>query len=466
MNPEQIVRQATTKSSLQLWKLLLIGFMVLVLMLPAAWIMSLVRERNQRKDSVVAEIAGKRGGAQLVSGPFISVPYEVLEKSKDQYGKEISVSATRYLHLAPDSLRIDGKVQGEAHKRGIYEVSGYKSGLRLQAVFLAAGSPDPLYQNLPLRWNEALVSFDLSDQRGMRSLQADMNGQALLFNRSEGVLTVSGVPPAAKPQGIPERPKFAPEEVQDTAFQLAARAPESIQGKDLALDIQMHLTGTQRLSFTASALQEDVYLTGNWLAPSFIGDTLPEIRVVTDDGFDAAWRTNKLSSGVKKAWTSTEPLPQLSQLGVDFLITADSYQQTTRALKYSVMFLLLTFMTFWLAEIKTRQRIHPIQYLMVGCALLVFYLLLLSISEHLAFAWAYLIAAVAAILQISLFCLSILKSRKFAVQVGILLSFLYAFLYLLLQLQDSALLVGSVSLFVLLSAAMYIIRNINWYSQD
>lgn len=466
MNPEQIVRQATTKSSLQIWKLLLIGFLVLILMLPAAWIMSLVRERNQRKDSVVAEIAGKRGGAQLVSGPFISVPYEVLEKSRDQYGKEISVSATKYLHLAPDSLKINGNVQGETHQRGIYEVSGYKSGLRLRAVFLSAGSPDPIYQNLPLRWNEALVSFDLSDQRGMKDLQADLNGQALLFNRSEGVLTVSGVPTAEATKGIPERPKFAPEEVKDTAFQLAARVPESIQGKDLALELQMHLTGTQRLSFTASALQEDVYLTGDWLAPSFIGDALPEIRSVTDSGFDAAWRTNKLSSGVKKAWTSDEPLPQLSQLGVDFLITADSYQQTTRALKYSVMFLLLTFMTFWLAEIKTRQRIHPIQYLMVGCALLVFYLLLLSISEHLAFAWAYLIAAVAAILQISLFCFSILKSRKFAVQVGILLSFLYAFLYVLLQLQDSALLVGSVSLFVLLSVAMYIIRNINWYSQD
>ena len=157
---------------------------------------------------------------------------------------------------------------------------------------------------------------------------------------------------------------------------------------------------------------------------------------------------------------------QLSNLGVNFLIMVDSYQQTTRALKYAVLFLILTFMTFFFAEIMANQKIHPIQYLMVGCGLLVFYLLLLSISEHIAFGYAYLIAATGVILQISLYCCSILKTRKFALQVGALLSFLYIFLYILLRLQDNALLIGSISLFILLSLAMYIIRNVNWYRSE
>ncbi|MDD4805555.1 MAG: inner membrane CreD family protein, partial [Candidatus Cloacimonetes bacterium] len=130
------------------------------------------------------------------------------------------------------------------------------------------------------------------------------------------------------------------------------------------------------------------------------------------------------------------------------------------------LFLILTFMTFFFAEIMANQKIHPIQYLMVGCGLLVFYLLLLSISEHIAFGYAYLIAATGVILQISLYCFSILKTRKFALQVGALLSFLYIFLYILLRLQDNALLIGSISLFILLSLAMYIIRNVNWYRSE
>jgi len=228
----------------------------------------------------------------------------------------------------------------------------------------------------------------------------------------------------------------------------------------------MEISGTQQLNFASSALQEKVILEGDWLAPSFIGDMLPESRSIDSKGFKATWRTTNLNSGIKKLWSSDELMLQLSNLGVNFLIMVDSYQQTTRALKYSVLFLLLTFMTFFFAETMAKQKIHPIQYLMVGCGLLVFYLLLLSISEHISFAWSYLIAATGVILQISMYCYSILKTRSFALKVGALLVFLYVFLYVLLRLQDSALLIGSISLFVLLSVAMYIIRNVNWYSQD
>lgn len=466
MNIEIPVKPTNTKSNLQLWKLALILLLILLLMIPVAWISSIIRERFQRKESVINEIAGKWGGSQIVSGPFISVPYTVIVKSTTEENKPENIEVTKYIYIAPDSLKVTGKIHTVMHKRGIFKVTGYQADLDLNAVFPAYVLDNPALMELPLRWNDALVSFDLDDQRGMKEISGKLNGKAIVFNRSSNVLSVSSMPETIKLNQTFSGYKGDSQEMKSTDFKLEAKVPVDCRTESIGLSIHVNMTGTQQINFASSALKESVHLEGDWQSPSFIGDLLPESREVDDKGFQATWHTSNLNSGVKKTWTSDEPMLQLSNLGVNFLIMVDSYQQTTRALKYSVLFLLLTFMTFFFAEIMTKQRIHPIQYLMVGCGLLVFYLLLLSISEHLAFAWAYLIAALGVILQISLYCYSILRTRRFALQVGFLLSFLYIFLYVLLRLQDSALLIGSISLFVLLSLAMYIIRNVNWYNQE
>ncbi|MDD4310085.1 MAG: cell envelope integrity protein CreD [Candidatus Cloacimonetes bacterium] len=466
MNTEQIIKSAGNKSNVQIWKLLIIGFLILILMIPVAWISSIIRERYQRKESVVSEIAGKWGASQIVSGPFISIPYTALEKNPDPDSKLRLIELTKYIYLAPDSLQVLGKIKTVIHQRGIFKVTGYIADVDLNANFSAAIIDNPAYRDLPLRWDEALVSFDLDDQRGMKEISGTLNDQPLVFNRSEGVLSVSSLPETGDLKNTFSAYKGDAKEVKQTDFKLAAKVLSDIRSGNNSICIHMEISGTQQLNFASSALQEKVILEGDWLAPSFIGDMLPESRSIDSKGFKATWRTTNLNSGIKKLWSSDEPMLQLSNLGVNFLIMVDSYQQTTRALKYSVLFLLLTFMTFFFAETMAKQKIHPIQYLMVGCGLLVFYLLLLSISEHISFAWSYLIAATGVILQISMYCYSILKTRSFALKVGALLVFLYVFLYVLLRLQDSALLIGSISLFVLLSVAMYIIRNVNWYSQD
>ncbi|HNX38835.1 MAG TPA: cell envelope integrity protein CreD [Candidatus Cloacimonadota bacterium] len=462
MNPDNLARQANSKNNMQMIKLVIIGVIVLVLMIPAVWITFLIHERNERKQSVISEIAGKWGGAQVVSGPFISVPYGVPLKNVVPDGKNNSTEIIKYIHFAPDSLKIGGKIKAVTHKRGIFNVTGYQADLDLMASIPIAVIDDPAYKDLPLRWDEALVSFDLEDQRGLKELTGELNGKPLLFNRAENVLSINKLPEASNSK---ESKRYA-EETKQTDFKLSAAVPVDNSATGIKLRIKLNMTGTQQLDLTTSALKETVTLEGDWKSPSFVGDMLPESRTLDSKGFKATWQTNDLSSGIKKLWSSDEPMPQLSGMGVNFLIMVDSYQQTTRALKYSVLFLVLTFMTFFFAEVMTKQKIHPIQYLMVGCGLLIFYLLLLSISEHLAFGWAYLIAATGVVLQISLYCHSILKTRSFALKIGALLTFLYGFLYLLLRLQDSALLIGSISLFVLLSVAMYIIRNINWYSQE
>lgn len=466
MNPEQLLRNAGSKSSLQMWKLLLIGFIALLLMLPVVWISELVHERYQRQESVAKEIAGRWGGAQLVSGPFLCIPYRVAAELRGADGTTQSGELTKYLYIAPDSLRIGGKARTVTHKRGIFKVAGYQAELDLEAYFAAAEPEAPAYRNLPLRLDEARVCFDLSDQRGLKELGGSALGQPLEFSREQGVLAVSTQLDGGVGSG--ELRKRETEARTDTAidFKSMARVPVEIPGTPLRLKIRAAIAGTRALNFVSSGLRESVTLAGDWPAPSFSGELLPENRSLDGTGFRAAWRTSSLNSGVKKFWLSDEPALRLSNLGVNFLVTVDSYVQSIRAVKYAVMFLLLTFLALFLAEVATRQRIHPIHYLTVGCALVVFYLLLLSLSERLAFGWAYLIAATGVILQIGLYCYGILKNRIFALRVGALLAFLYAFLYLLLRLEDSALLVGSVGLFVLLTVAMQIFRRIDWYRED
>ena len=475
MNPETVINTVRPKNNPQIWKLFIIGFLIALLMIPTVWISFIVNERYQRKQSVVDEIAGKWGSSQIISGPVICIPYTVQTRGSAvvNEGKAIPmavaddkmITVTKYLYLAPDSLAVSGTVNTVMHKRGIFKVTGYKAKLNLRATLNKAILDNPLYLELPLDWNAAVLAFDVFDQRGLKEISGTVNNAPLIFNQAQGVLSVSSLPETNTLKNTISGFRGDTKEQKSIDFKLASPLKVDCRNQRLDMEIQLSITGTQQLSFASTALAEKVSLDGDWPSPSFVGDMLPESRTVNTQGFQATWLANKLSSGIKKMWSSDEPTVQLSNLGVDFLIMVDSYQQTTRALKYSVLFLLLTFMTFFFAETVTNQRIHPIQYLMVGFSLMVFYLLLLSISERRTFSWAYLIAASAIVLQITLYCHSILKTRRFALQAGAMLVFLYTFLFVLLRLQDSALLIGSISLFLLLSLAMYVIRNINWYNQ-
>ncbi len=466
MNDLPQKQQLNVKSSASAWKLGIIGVIILALMIPVAWISSLIHERYSRRDSVTSEIASKWGAAQVVSGPFLSVPYQVSVKEKGVNGDEKTVFHTRYLQVTPESMNISGNVTSVIQHRGIFKVPGYKADLDITCSIPDTIDTGSLIDSANLDWGNSLVTFDLDDERGLKELNGKINGQSLKFRKSVNVISVSRTIEPVKTPG--SFSSFTPpsEDNKESSFKFEAKIPQGIVPANAKIQIHLSMTGTQKLSFLTSAINETIQLKGDWLSPSFTGDILPDTRTINDKGFTAIWKTNYLNTGNKPSWTSEEPTIRLSSLGVNFLIMVDAYQQTTRTLKYSILFLLLTFMTFFFAETITKQRIHPIQYLMVGCSLILFYLLLLSISEHIGFGWSYLIAAFGVVMQISLYCYTILKTRKFAIQVGSIITAVYAFLYLLLRLEDSALLVGSISLFVLLGIAMYVIRNVNWYGQE
>jgi inner membrane protein len=232
----------------------------------------------------------------------------------------------------------------------------------------------------------------------------------------------------------------------------------------LSFSFSVELNGSQSLSFIPLGKQTDVQLTSTWSNPSFSGAFLPASRDINEKGFNASWKVLNLNRNFPQQWIGNEYIVSESSFGVDFLLPVDHYQKNTRSAKYAIMFIGLTFVAFLLFELISKRKIHPVQYLLVGGALCVFYTLLVSFSEHIGFFWAYTISSVATIALISLYFNSIIGSARSTSLLSLMLVGLYLFLFTILQLQDYALLMGSIGLFAVISVVMYVSRRVDWYA--
>jgi inner membrane protein len=240
-------------------------------------------------------------------------------------------------------------------------------------------------------------------------------------------------------------------------------APEIETDEQYDFHFELNLNGSTGILFSPVGKQTEVELSSKWANPSFTGNFLPVDREVSESGFEANWKVLHLNRNFPQQWTGPNQQVTNSTFGVDLLLGVDEYQKTMRTAKYAIMFISLTFLTFFMIELLSKNIIHPLQYLLIGFALLIFYTLLLSISEYLVFSLAYVIASAAIISLITVYSYSVLSDiLKTGVISGILI-ILYGYLYILLQLQDYALLMGSIGLFVVLSIVMYLTRNINWF---
>jgi inner membrane protein len=233
-------------------------------------------------------------------------------------------------------------------------------------------------------------------------------------------------------------------------------------------EIDLTLSGSESLTFLPLGKETNVNVTSNWGDPSFTGNFLPEERKITDTSFEASWKILDLNRNYQQSWIRKNNKVEIasSAFGLNFFVPMNGYTEVIRSVKYVLMFIGLTFTIFFLVEYLGKKRIHPIQYLLVGFSLVVFYLLLLSISEHLQFNLAYLISSASIILLIGLYSLSVLKSKMFAFFISLALAALYGFLYILLLNEDYSLLIGSIGIFVVLAVIMYFLRNINWYKAN
>ncbi|PWN05696.1 cell envelope integrity protein CreD [Rhodohalobacter mucosus] len=415
-------------------RLTAIAFLTLLLLIPAILIQELISERENRRNSVAHEISEKWGDTQTITGPIITIPY--LHRSE----KEGVVTQTvRHAHFLPENLTIQGTVEPEVRYRGIYESIVYTSGLSLSGNF----SPLNLRGlNIPaddFLTEDAFVSIGISDMTGIRERirieWGDRDYTAAPGIASGDVLS-SGV--SVSPVINPEIP--------------------------VSFSVHLTLNGSSELLFSPIGEQTRVSLASGWPNPAFTGNFLPERREVHSSGFKAEWNVLHLNRNFPQQWLGSSHEISNFSFGVSLLLPVNEYQKTMRTAKYAIMFIGLTFLTFFMFEIYSKQAIHPVQYLLIGFALLVFYTLLLSASEYVAFNLSYLLSSAAVILLITLYSYSVLSSiRNSAILFGVLV-LLYSYLYILLQLQDYALFMGSIALFSVLATVMFLTRNVNWFN--
>ena len=416
-------------------KALVVVGMALLLLIPQAMIQGLIRERADRSEEAVSQIENKWSGAQTVCGPLLHIPYTIRWKDGDtEHGT---------LTVAPATLDIEAELWPEQRHLGIYQAVVYRSEVALRGTFPAVdGLLDP---QATYDWHRAYLSLRLGDLRGLRDdVRLALDGDTLTAEAGNGLIYLYEI------------------STQPLVMQLGGADPD-MRGRETAFECRLTLNGSEEINFVPVGRTTHATVAGQWDAPGFGGGFSPDYEL-RDGRFTASWSVLHFNRNIPDTWTAgDEPSFDASTLGVKLVSPVDHYQQSERSAKYAIMFIGLTFVVFFFVELLTGRRIHPVQYLLVGAALILFYSLLLSLSEHIGFGWAYLVAAVATVALITAYASSIFRRRTHTGILCALLCALYAFLYTVLQLEDVALLIGSVGLFAFLAIVMYVSRKVEWY---
>jgi len=424
------------------FKVGIIVFLIMLLLIPASMIKNVISDRKANASVAVRDISHSWGGAQIVTGPILRLPYKAAKITV--YGSPFEQPGV--LHILSDQLAIEANAKSEIRYRGIHEVPVYGATIAMQGSFdltllerLGIATED-------VDWSAADLLLGVSDSKAISRIPVvNSGGRSAKFAAVSD--QVAGLPP-----------------------QLSAAIGEQkgVVGSEseLAFDISLLVNGTGSLQFMPLAESATVSMESTWPSPSFTGRQLPHTREVREDGFTATWRSSSLGRDLPAHWTAAEASQSdvsNSVFGVRLIRPVGLYQLMSRAIKYAVLFIGLTFVTYFLIEVTGKLRLHPLQYLLVGLANLIFYLLLLSLAEHIGFDVAYVISAFASAALITGYSAAILVQRIRVIIMSGVLAGLYLFLYLTLTAETYALLAGSIGLWVVLAGIMYLTRGINWY---
>jgi inner membrane protein len=424
-------------------KIVLLGFLWLALLIPLFLVRALVEERQAYQNQVISEVGQEWGGPQTLAGPILTVPVRYTERYVEDK-QEKTRTTVRWQNFLPEDLEVTGEIEPLPRKRGIFETVVYRSELQVQGTF---AQPKLLHEiegaQSETLWADATVHFSISDLRGLRSaLDLQWDGRPLQLTPSVYDPAQLGLPVLSAPIVLADRPAGAP----------------------YAFALKLGVNGSGDLKFLPLGRQTTVELRSKWPNPRFHGAFLPDERRIDAAGFSARWQIPYYARSFPQAWLGTAVPQEMgeSAFGLALPVPVDAYVKSDRSLKYAGLFVLLTFLAFLLFEVFERRHVHVIQYLLVGFAMSLFYLLLLSLSEQMPFATAYCVSAAAVTLLIAGYARAVLRSGRGSLILGAVLALLYAFLYVLLQSQDYALLVGSVALFLVLAIVMYVTRHIDW----
>lgn len=417
------------------FKVLGIGALALLMLIPLFQVQQLVRERNGLRDQAVAQVASRWGEAQTVGGPLLALAYPQRWKTEQGWAER---TATRL--LLPAMLDVDAQLRTATRAYGIYETPVYTASITMNARF-EVDDLAPLRMLVQQGAGTLELRLPLADVRGLREVRAvRINGQD--YRLQPGSTT--------------------------SDYATAAVALDSaLLSAPIALELSLDLAGTERLHVLPLGRTTNLKIGADWADPSFTGAFLPARHTITPQRFDAQWQVLELNRGYAQQWDEGSAVPlAASAFGVTLYQPTSVYLQNERAGKYGVLFIALTFVAFFLFEVLKKLRVHPVQYLLIGVALCTFYLLLLALSEKLGFGAAYASAATAVALLVGGYAAAVLSTRRAGVVLGGSLALVYALLYGLVVSEDHSLLIGAVALLAVVALLMYLTRRVDWYGES
>ena len=415
-------------------KVVTIGILILLLLIPMTWIRNIIHEREYTRSEVQQEISFSWAGSQTLIGPVLRVPYYTFSEVKGETIKNL-----HYRYVLPETLNIKSQVDTRELRRGIYETTVFESVVDISGEF----RPSDFLENeegIEVAWNKATITIGISDLRGIQdSVNFHFGGNS-----------------------YPVQPGT---EVHFTHTGLTIPVSDIKSLDDYKFSVNLMLNGSEYFDFVPVGKITDITMESSWPHPSFYGSFLPDDKEISPDGFKASWKVLDLNRNYPQEWTGLFNGESMgtSEFGVRLLLDIDDYQKSIRSAKYAIMILSLTFLVFFLIEILGKVNVHVIQYTLIGLALCLFYILLVSISEHSSFNFAYFVSGAAVVILISLYSLTAFRHARQSLMLSLVMSLIYGFVFTTLQLKDYALLFGSIGLFITLALTMYFTRKIDWY---
>lgn len=433
-------------------KMMMVGLLTLILLIPLQFIQDLIFERSERKKEVVNEVTRLWGEDVFFYGPILRVPYKSYSETAvvDSKTKQTSIQLKTniyYAYFFPENLKNTSDIKKNTSlKRGIYNNVVFSADMKFNGNFGKLNFDKLGLKEQDLLWDRAALIVKTTNLKSIKSdLTIKLNNQNFNFESKE------------------EDDKFYGT-LETGVFDYKTLVPN---GK-LDFNFTMKYNGSNSIKFIPIGKTTEIHLNSDWESPSFEGmfaanDTT---KSISKKGFHADWKILDINRSFSQQYADKVPNLNDYSFGVKLIETVDEYQQNERASKYGFLVIGLTFLIFFLIQSVNKINIHIFQYTMLGLALIMFYTLLISITEHSSFAVAYLLASIAIIVMIVTYSISILKTKKFPLFIGIALSGLYAFIYVIIQLENYALLVGSIGLFIILGLVMYFSRKIDWNNSN
>ena len=441
------------------FKIIIIVVLGLLLLIPMTFINSVVKDRIRYQNEAISSIIEPVGDSANIQGVVIAIPY--LEKFIDSDTKEIGYTR-KYIFYMPNEYNVTGDVEVTSLSRGIFKAPIFNSKLNITGRFDKYNAE--IYNldenNTIILYDEAMIILGIGNKKNLMKLPN------ILINQNEEL-------------------KYYEKNINidlnmfNNKFLYTISRDSILNGFNF--NITMDIQGGNSLIITPLASENTFKISSKWKDPSFTGGFLPTKREVNNNGFNAEWNIASFNTSFTKYWTSDENSNRLNNIDnnqyytsnqesnnvlISFLLLNDNYQKTSRSVKYAILFIFIPFFVLFLCEVLSKKRIHPVQYILIGIANAIFYLLLLAISEHINFNISYFLSALMVTALTSIYIGYIIKSPRYTISMAIVESLIYIFLFGILQLTDYALLMGTLGLFAVIALAMYFTQNVDWYGEN